>query len=68
MSQRKIGDYLVLNPIGHGSQATVYRVQDSRTGQIRALKELHPHRVGTPTPWSASAERQKWPPVSIHLM
>jgi serine/threonine protein kinase len=48
MSQRKIGDYLVLNSIGHGSQATVYRVRDSRTGQIRALKELHPHRARDP--------------------
>ncbi len=48
MAQRKIGDYLVLNPIGHGNQATVYRVQDSRTGQIWALKELHPHRARDP--------------------
>lgn len=40
MVQRKIGDYLLLNPIGYGSQATVYRVQDSRTGQIGALKEV----------------------------
>jgi serine/threonine protein kinase len=48
MSQRKIGDYLVLNTIGHGSQATVYRVLDSRTGDTLALKELHPHHTQDP--------------------
>ncbi|MEE8442605.1 MAG: carboxypeptidase regulatory-like domain-containing protein, partial [Dehalococcoidia bacterium] len=43
MEQRKIGRYQVLEEIASGGQATVYRVWDTQTGQVLALKVMHPH-------------------------
>ena len=41
--ERRIGRYQVLEEISSGGQATVYRVWDIHTGQILALKVMHPH-------------------------
>ena len=38
----------MLDTLGSGSQASVYRVSDDRTGDVRALKELHQHRARDP--------------------
>ena len=43
MSQRRIGRYQILEDIASGGQATVYRVWDTETGSILALKVMHPH-------------------------
>ena len=43
MSQERIGRYGILDRIAAGGQATVYRAWDSETGQVVALKVLHPH-------------------------
>ena len=43
MSQERIGRYGILDWIAAGGQATVYRAWDSETGQVVALKVLHPH-------------------------
>ena len=43
MSQERIGGYGILDRIAAGGQATVYRAWDSETGQVVALKVLHPH-------------------------
>ena len=43
MSQERIGRYGILERIAAGGQATVYRAWDSETGQVVALKVLHPH-------------------------
>ena len=41
--QRRIGSYQILEEIASGGQATVYRVWDTRTGRVLALKVMHPH-------------------------
>ena len=43
MSQQRIGRYQILEEIASGGQATVYRVWDTQTGGILALKVMHPH-------------------------
>ena len=43
MSQERIGRYGILERIAAGGQATVYRAWDSESGQVVALKVLHPH-------------------------
>ena len=41
--QESIGSYSILELIASGGQATVYRAWDTRSGQIIALKVMHPH-------------------------
>jgi serine/threonine-protein kinase len=43
---RKIEKYEILDEIGHGGMATVYRARDSRLDRPVALKVLHPHLRG----------------------
>ena len=43
MSQQRIGSYQILEEIASGGQATVYRAWDVRSGQVVALKVMHPH-------------------------
>ena len=57
MEQRHIGRYQVLDEIASGGQGSVYRVFDPETGQIVALKVLHPNLVGTPATSNGSTER-----------
>jgi serine/threonine-protein kinase len=40
---RKLEKYEVLDEIGHGGMATVYRARDSALDRFVALKVLHPH-------------------------
>ena len=40
---RKLDKYEVLDEIGHGGMATVYRARDSSLDRFVALKVLHPH-------------------------
>ncbi len=40
---RKLEKYEVLDEIGHGGMATVYRARDSSLDRFVALKVLHPH-------------------------
>ena len=35
-----------MEEIASGGQATVYRAWDTRTGQVVALKVMHPHLAG----------------------
>jgi len=42
-TQERIGRYQVLEEVGSGGQATVYRVWDTETRKILALKRMHPH-------------------------
>ncbi len=41
--QQRIGRYQILEEIAAGGQATVYRAWDTSTGQVVALKVMHPH-------------------------
>ncbi|ROO88905.1 serine/threonine-protein kinase [Actinocorallia herbida] len=43
LSGRVIGDYQVLDLVGRGGMAEVYRARDNRLGRIVALKILAPH-------------------------
>ncbi len=45
---RKLEKYEVLDEIGHGGMATVYRARDSSLDRFVALKVLHPHLQRTP--------------------
>ena len=47
--QRHIGRYQVLDEIAAGGQGAVYRAFDPQTGQIVALKVLHPSLAGDRT-------------------
>ena len=46
MEKKNIGKYQVLDEIASGGQGSVYRAFDSETGQIVALKVLHPSLAG----------------------
>jgi len=43
---RKLEKYEILEEIGHGGMATVYRARDSRLDRQVALKVMHPHLRG----------------------
>ncbi len=43
---RKLEKYEILDEIGHGGMATVYRARDSRLDRPVALKIMHPHLRG----------------------
>ncbi len=43
-----IGPYRLLSRVASGAQATVYRVTDTRNGELRALKVLDPHLASDP--------------------
>jgi serine/threonine-protein kinase len=43
---RKIERYEVLDELGHGGMATVYRARDSKLDRLIALKVMHPHLRG----------------------
>ncbi len=40
---RKLEKYELLEEIGHGGMATVYRARDERLDREVAVKVLHPH-------------------------
>ncbi|MCH7642427.1 MAG: protein kinase [Chloroflexi bacterium] len=44
-----IGPYRLLSRVASGAQATVYRVTDTRNGELRALKVLDPHLASDPS-------------------
>ena len=48
MARQRIGRYDILESIGTGGFATVYRAQDSQLSRAVALKVLHPHLAGDP--------------------
>ncbi len=48
MARQRIGRYDILESVGTGGFATVYRAQDSQLGREVALKVLHPHMAGNP--------------------
>jgi len=43
---RKIDRYEVLDELGHGGMATVYRARDTKLDRLVALKVMHPHLRG----------------------
>ncbi len=45
---RKLGKYEILDEIGHGGMATVYRARDTRLDRLVALKVMHPHLRAAP--------------------
>lgn len=45
---RRLGKYELLDEIGHGGMATVYRARDERLDRMVAVKVLHPHLQKAP--------------------
>ncbi len=45
---RTLDKYELLEEIGHGGMATVYRARDTRLDRLVAIKVLHPHLQKTP--------------------
>lgn len=45
--QRTVDKYEILQEIGHGGMATVYRARDTKLDRLVALKVLHPHLRGS---------------------
>ncbi|MFK8002780.1 MAG: serine/threonine protein kinase [Polyangiales bacterium] len=45
---RQLDKYELLEEIGHGGMATVYKARDSRLDRLVAVKVLHPHLQKTP--------------------
>lgn len=45
---RQLDKYELLEEIGHGGMATVYKARDSRLDRLVAIKVLHPHLQKTP--------------------
>ena len=43
MAEQRIGSYRILEEIASGGQASVHKAWDTRTGQLVALKVMHPH-------------------------
>ena len=43
MAQRRIANYHILEEVASGGQGTVYSARDARTGEVVALKVMHPH-------------------------
>jgi len=45
---RRLGKYELLDEIGHGGMATVYRARDAKLDRLVAIKVLHPHLQKAP--------------------
>ena len=65
MSQQRIGRYQILEEIAAGGQATVYRVWDTQTGSVLALKMMHPH-LGRDTSYVERFHREARMAASIN--
>jgi len=46
MRTSRVGKYEIIDEIGHGGMATVYRARDTRLDRMVALKVMHPHLQG----------------------
>jgi len=46
MRTSRVGKYEIIDEIGHGGMATVYRARDTRLDRMVALKVMHPHLLG----------------------
>ncbi|MET0385778.1 MAG: protein kinase [Polyangiales bacterium] len=46
MRTSRVGKYEIIDEIGHGGMATVYRARDTRLDRLVALKVMHPHLQG----------------------
>jgi serine/threonine-protein kinase len=45
---KTVEKYEVVDEVGHGGMATVYRARDTRLNRLVALKVMHPHLQGAP--------------------